>query len=176
MSVPIYFTLSTKRKLKICTLLRISPLVTTLKTPFSSSPVISFYLDAVYYAGGISIFLINTSNSSIKKKMSDGAVTLTYFEYFLGHPWPHLTKAREAKVAECDLAAGFIEVISTRNTSVWGVSEEVASAGGTCVGARLSGIGSWLSIKEGFIDMLLNFIGPCNSSMIINLFCMLRRL
>ena len=50
--------------------------------------------------------------------MSDGVVTLAYFEYFLGCLRPCLTKIREAKVAGDDLAMGSIEVISARDAFV----------------------------------------------------------
>ena len=50
--------------------------------------------------------------------MSDKAGTLAYSAYFLNCLWPHLTKAREANIAEVDLAASFIEDTSAGNTSV----------------------------------------------------------
>ena len=54
--------------------------------------------------------------------MSDEAAMLAYSGYFLGRPRPCLTGAREAKVAEGDLAAGSIGVVSAGDVSVWGVS------------------------------------------------------
>ncbi len=116
--MPAYFTSSTKRELKISILLGMSPPVTTLKTPFSSSLIISFCLDVVYSAGGVSAFLINTSNSSIQKQIFDRVTTLAYSGYFLGRPWPCLTKAEEAKVVEGDSHAVSIEVTSAQGASV----------------------------------------------------------
>ncbi len=91
--------------------------------------------------------MINKLNSSIKKQISARAATLAYSGYFLGHPQPHLTEAREAKIAEEDLAAGSIEVIFAGDTSVSEVFTEVAFAGDTYIGIRLSGTGTWLLIK-----------------------------
>lgn len=79
--------------------------------------------------------------------MSDGATTLAYSGYFLGCLRPCLTKAKDAKVTESDSATGSIDITSAGGTSIWGVSAWVASTGGNCMGVRLSGIDSWLSIK-----------------------------
>ena len=62
-------------------------------------------------------------------------------KYFLGHPWSQLTKARETKVAEGDLATDFIEVISARGAFVWVVFTKVVFVGGIFVDVRLSGTG-----------------------------------
>lgn len=72
---------------------------------------------------------------------------LACFRYFLGYPRPCLTRTREVKVAEGDLAMCSIGGIFAGDISVWGVSVEavsvgVASAGDTYVGAGLSSIGS----------------------------------
>ncbi len=56
-----------KQELKICALLEISLPVRIWKTTFLNSPVISFCLDTVYYAGSVSAFLIKTSKLFIKK-------------------------------------------------------------------------------------------------------------
>ena len=84
--------------------------------------------------------------------MSDRAAMLACSGYFLGCPRPCLTRAREAKIAEGDLVAGSIRVISARDVSVWGVSggpvsARNASARDICVDAKLFSISSWLSIK-----------------------------
>ena len=105
--------------------------------------------------------------------MFDGVAILAYPRYFLGRLWPRLTRAREAKVAKGDLAAGFIEIISAEDVLVWGIYRgpipmEGASAEYICVNAGSSSI--------GFIDMLLNFVGPCGSSIITDLPFILRRL
>ena len=52
----------------------------------------------------------------------------------------------------------------------------VASAKGICVGARPPDTSSWLSIKYGFIDVLLNFVETCSSFIITDLPYILRKL
>lgn len=84
--------------------------------------------------------------------MSNGAAILAYFRYFLGHPWLYLTRAREVKIAESDLATGFIEIISAGKVSIWNISRGLISAKGAfawgfCVNVGLSDIDSWLLIK-----------------------------
>ena len=91
-------------------------------------------------------------NSSIKKQVFDGAAILAYSGYFLGCPRPCLTRVREVKIAEDDLAAGSIGIISAGDVSIWGVFEKAVSARSasiesTYIDTGLSGIGSWLSIK-----------------------------
>lgn len=77
---------------------------------------------------------------------------LTYSRYFLGCPRPCLIEAREAKAAEGDGVASSIGGISTEGALVWNVFVEAISAGGafawsTYIGARLSIIDFWSSIK-----------------------------
>lgn len=72
--------------------------------------------------------------------------------YFLGCPWPCLTGARKAKVADGDLAMVFIKVIFTWSISIWDVSKgfisvKDTSARDTCIDIGLSDIGSWFLIK-----------------------------
>lgn len=81
--------------------------------------------------------MINISDSSIKKQISDEAATLACSKYFLGCPRPHLTKAKEAKIAEGNLATYFIGGISAGVPFIWGFFAEDASVGGAFVGARL---------------------------------------
>ena len=69
-------------------------------------------------AHNISAFLINTSNSSIKKPMFYRVAILAYFNYFLYCPCYSLTKSMEAKIAETNLAKGSIKVIFAKGTSV----------------------------------------------------------
>ena len=99
-----FFILSTKRESNIYALLGILLVVTTLKTPFSSSLAIFFCLDAVYWAGDASVFSINTSNLSITKHISVGAVMLACSNYFLDCSSSCLTRAREARISKGDLA------------------------------------------------------------------------
>lgn len=47
--------------------------------------------------------------------MSDRAAILDCFRYFLNCPRPRLSKAREAKVVEGDLARSFIRDEATRD-------------------------------------------------------------
>lgn len=72
--------------------------------------------------------------------MFDGAIILVCSKYFLGRPQPHLTKAKEAKIAKNDLTIDFMEVTSARDAFVWNVSVEVTFARGIYVGIKLSGI------------------------------------
>lgn len=60
----------------------------------------------------VSAFLINKSNSSIKKQMSDRIEVLAYFEYFLSCQWFCLIETKKTKVSESDLTTGFIKVTS----------------------------------------------------------------
>lgn len=74
-----------------------------------------------------------------------------------------------------------IGVIFARNVFVWGVSgrpvfQKGVSARGIYVDIGLSSISSWLLIKYNFIDVFLKLIGPCSSSIIIDLPCMLKKL
>ena len=117
--------------------------MTTLKIPFSSSLAISFCLDAVYWAGSASVFLINIPDLSIRKQISDGAAIWPCFGYFLDHLQFCLIRAREAKVAESDLALYSIGGLSAGDVSVWGVSAGTEpakdfSAGGTYIDVELS--------------------------------------
>ena len=106
-----------------------------MKILFSSSPTISFYLDTVYWAGGVSAFLMKTSNSSIKKQISHRTIIFACSRYFLGCPRPRLTEVREAKVAEIYLAASSIGDISAGDISIWGI---LAGVGLSSTGCRLS--------------------------------------
>lgn len=91
----------------------------------------------MYWASGISIFLINISDSSIQKQIFNGVAILAYSKYFLGCLQPCLTGARETKLAEDDLAACSIKGISTGDVFIWSIY----------INAGLSNINSWLSIK-----------------------------
>lgn len=114
------FILSTKQELKIHVLLRIFALVTTLKTLFLNSPAIFFYLNAIYWAGGISIFLINTLGLSIKKQMSDEIPKLACFGYFLGRLYHFLIWSKDIKIAKA-IESTFIGDISIDSTSAKGI-------------------------------------------------------
>ena len=92
--------------------------MTTLKTLFSSSLVISFCLDALFCAGNVSLFLMKTSNLFIKIEISIRGKILACSGYFLGHPRLCLTEAKEAKVPEGNLAMGSIEITSAKVASV----------------------------------------------------------
>ena len=74
--------------------------------------------------------------------MSDGAVKLTSSKYFLVSLQPYFTGFNEAKGARTDLASGSIREICARNAPIQGISLGIASAGGICVGAKLSSISS----------------------------------
>ena len=143
--MPVYFTSFTKQELKIHILFRIPVLLTTLKTPFSSSPVISFCLDIVYWAGSTSAFLIKISDLSIRKLIFDRAVILACFRNFLGYARVCLISAMEPKIAKSDLVSCYIWGISARGVFVWyislgAVSVKDTSAEGICENAGLSSI------------------------------------
>lgn len=74
--------------------------------------------------------------------MSNKATMLAYFEYFLSCSQFCLTKTKEAKVANDNLAMSFIKVTSIKNVSVGGISIKIAFAKSTYINARLSGINS----------------------------------
>lgn len=98
-------------------------------------------------AGSASLFLINTSHSSIKKQISNGTVILAYLRYFLGCSRPYLTEVREVKITDNGLTVSYTEVRTTKSSFLWSVSARVAFAGGICIDISLSGISSWLLIK-----------------------------
>ena len=86
--------------------------------------------------------------------MSDGTAILACSRYFLGCPRPCLTRAREAKVAEGDLTAGPIGVISARDVSIWGVSGGSVSMGNASAGGIYVDVGvSWYKL------LVINKIG-----------------
>lgn len=63
------------------------------------------------------IFLMNTSNLFIKKYITNETIILAYFKYFLGCSQLCLTRTKEAKDVESDLAI---------STSIGSVSAGVA--------------------------------------------------
>ena len=97
----------------------------------SADLVIPFCLDAMYWGGWASAsLLVNVSDVSIEKQMSDGDTMLTGSECFPGLPWPLLTDAKGAKGADVgDDRIGGADVggICTR-----GVCTEGTCTGGTC--------------------------------------------
>lgn len=143
----VYFTSSIKRDLKFCVLFRIFLLVTTLKISFSSSLVIIFYLDAIYYIKNVLVFLINKSNLSITKQIFDRATIFAYSRYFLGCLQLCLTEARKTKIAKSNLAVDSIKIIFIESIFIWDIFTKVVFTEGIYISIRLSGIGSWLSIK-----------------------------
>lgn len=73
----------------------------------------------IYWARCILKFLlINKSNLFTKKKMFDEIIILAYFRYFLDYLQLFLIRARDAKIAESDLAVSFIKVIFAGNIFV----------------------------------------------------------
>lgn len=104
--------------MKISILLKIFVFVTTLKTFLLSNLTIFFYLNIEYSANGILVFLINISNLSIRKQISDRFAILAHFKYFLGHPWFCLIRARKAKVVKNNLAIYSIRSIFAKGVSV----------------------------------------------------------
>lgn len=75
-------------------------IVTILKIFFSSSLVIFFYFNAIYWTNlPLAFLLINTSNSFIPKKIFDIATILAFCKYFLSYLWLWLNKTKEAKSA-----------------------------------------------------------------------------
>lgn len=93
-------------------------LITTLKIPFLSSPAIFFCLNVIYWADGVSTFLINIADLFIRHQISNKTIILAYFGYFLDWSRLHLTRARETKITKIDLATCLIGGISTRNVSI----------------------------------------------------------
>lgn len=64
---------------------------------------------------------------------------LVYFIYFLGHLWPSLTKAKEAKIPKGDLALDFIINVSAIGIFVWDIFTKVVSIRGHSIwGAYVS--------------------------------------
>lgn len=113
--------------------------------------------------------------------MSDEAAIFACSRHFLNCSWSCLTGVREDKVAKSDLATYFSKVISARDISIWDVSEESISTGDTYAGdiyvdAGQSNIDSCLSIKYGPIDIILNFVEQYDSSIIIDLACILKKI
>ena len=67
----------------------------------SADLVIPFCLDAMYWGGWASAsLLVNVSDVSIEKQMSDGDTMLTGSECFPGLPWPLSTDSKGAKDAD----------------------------------------------------------------------------
>lgn len=115
----------------------------TLKILFLSNPAIYLFSDAIYWINGISIFLINISDSFFKKQIFDNISILICFEYFLGYSWPCLTKTKEDKIVKSDLATYFIKNLSAKDIFVQGVFAKVISTKNTfieaiCVDIELS--------------------------------------
>ena len=111
--------------------------------------------------------------------MSDKIGILACFKYFLDCPKPYLIKTTNAKFAKENLAVDLIRVLSAENVFVQDVfrGPDFAKsnfAKNTNINIQLFSIGSWLSIKESFINMLLNFIEPRSSLIITDLICMLK--
>lgn len=105
---------------------------------------------------------------------------MAYFRYFLGYLQLCLTRFIEAKVAKADLIVDSISDISTKSIfeGIFIKSAFVRSvfAQSTFVSAGLSNISYCLSIKQDFIDILLNFIKLYSSLIITNLSYILKRL
>lgn len=122
--------------------------VTILKMSFYNSLVISFYLDAIFWARCISKFLLmNISCLSKKNLISYKAVILSCSQYFLGYLWSCLTGTKKAKFAKSNLTIDFIKVISTKSILVYGIFRESifmrdASIKDTYISIRLSSISS----------------------------------
>lgn len=124
----------------------------------------------------ISAFLlINISNLSITKQISNCIAILTYFRYFMGCLWLCLTGAKDAKGV--DVMGAYIGSFSFGETFARVFSIAGISIVGTCIGVAIKPFGTnslslinALSMKEGFIDILLNLVRLCGSSLITNLF------
>lgn len=99
--------------------------VTTLKISFLSNLIVSFCLDTIYYV--LVSLLINISNSSITKQVSDWDAIFTSPKYILGHLQLGLTEVKDNK--DVDIPDIYIG----------GLSIEEASAGP-------------FSIADAFID------------------------
>ena len=94
----------------------------------SGDLVTSFCLDAMYWGGWVSAsLLINVSDVSIEKHMSDEDTMLTGFECFPGLPWPHSIDAKGAKGA--DVGDDCI-----RNANIGGICIRGVCTEGTCIG------------------------------------------
>lgn len=169
MSVPAFSISSTKPAYKIYISFRISAMITTLKTFFSSSLTISFSLDVVYWADCVSPFLLNQSSWSMIKQMSNAIAMLTCFWYipsFLRLYWTKVSDYKSTWIGNT-----FARDSSAGNVSLWD----------TYVDIELFGISWWslinmISIKYDFINILLNLVGLWSSLMITDSSCMLIRL
>ena len=118
----------TKRELNTRVLLGTSSRVTTLKTPFSSNPVISFCLDAVHWGGWApASVLVNVSSLSMTKQISGDAM-FTCSGCFLGCPRPNLIGAEGADVG---------------GACVGGTCGGGACIGGACIGGACAGGYLW---------------------------------
>ena len=113
--------------------------MTTLKTLFSSSPTIFFCLDVVYYI--LASLLINISNLSITKQISNWDIKLTCFGYLLDCPRLRFTETKDAKGVY--ISGACIKGLSVGATSTGPFSVVRASITGAYVGVgtEFSGIG-----------------------------------
>lgn len=112
--------------------------------------------------------------------MFDEVVMLDYSRYFPCCPQPRWTAVQEAKIAWDNLVVRRIRIISARNISVCVVfvkpiSKRDAFGENTYIYGELFDIGSWLWIKWNFIDMFLNFVEPCDCSIITDFPCTLQK-
>ena len=109
----------------------------------SADLVIHFCLDAMYWGGWASAsLLVNVSDVSIEKQMSDGDTMLIGSECFPGLPWPLLTDAKGAKGADIgDDCIGGANVgrICTRGVCTKGTCTRGACIRDTCL--RGAGVG-----------------------------------
>lgn len=75
--------------------------------------------------------LVNISNISIKKQISDGDIRLTDSECFSNLPWPLSTNTRSAKSA--DVKDDYIESFDVGDICTKGICVEDTCKGGTCI-------------------------------------------
>ena len=99
--------------------------------------IISFCLDAMYWDGWASAsLLVNVSDVSIEKQMSDGNTMLTDSKCFPGLPWLLLTDAKSAKAAnigdDC-IGGADVEGICTRSVYTEGTCTGGTCTKGTCI-------------------------------------------
>lgn len=99
----------------------------------------------MYKFDDILVFLINISNSFIKKQISDRAVMLAYSKYFLACLRFCLTRARKGKGTEDDWTIGFIwdifaGIIFVANVFAEAVFTEATFTENTFISVKLSNI------------------------------------